>query len=299
MSETTTSVSLGVPNAEPRDGEKPPNYINIVAPGYFGTVGIPLVEGRLFTDQDNAAAAKVAIVNQRFVDYYWPGQPATGRRIDQGRSKGIEIVGVVRTAKYRTVREDPQITVYFPIAQRTVTQLTLHARVQGDIDGVAAKLTAVVRDIDPAVPVSLVATLADVVNARLANDRVLNVLATLFGGLALVISVAGLYGLVASSTARRRREVGIRMAIGASRGAILELFVTNILVLVGIGIAGGIPLALLVSRQFASVLYGIEPSSPTTLASAAGILAVVAILAATLPAWRAATVSPVAALRDP
>lgn len=272
------------------------NNFNAISPGYLQTVGLPLVAGRAFTDHDDASAASVVLVNQRFVDYYWPGQSPIGRHLTV-LGKDVEVVGVVRTAKYMAVREDPQITIYFPVAQRPMSEVTLHVRTDADSARMAATLAATVRAIDPRVPVYNVATLEDHVNARLSNERVLNLLATLFAALAMVVSAAGLYGLVAQSVARRTREVGIRLAVGAQRRDVMRLFVADTIALVLIGIGVGVPLALGTARQFGAILYGLAPSDPLTLALAAGGLGTVAIAAVALPARRATRVDPVVALR--
>ena len=272
------------------------NNFNAISPDYLRTVGLPVVAGRGFTDRDDAAAPRVVIVNQRCVDYYWAGQSPVGRHMTV-LGKDVEIVGIVRTAKYQAVREDPQITIYFPMAQRPMAEMTLHVRTAlGSVETIAA-LAAAVRGIDPRLPVYNVATLEDYVNARLSSERVLDLLATLFAALAVIVSAAGLYGLVAESVARRTHEVGIRVAVGAQRRDVVRLFVGDTMTLVLIGIGAGVPLALAAAKQFAAILYGLTPSDPRTLAFAAGGLAAVAILAIVLPAMRATRLNPIAALR--
>jgi macrolide transport system ATP-binding/permease protein len=272
------------------------NNFNAISPEYPRTVGLSLVAGRAFTDGDDAGAPPVVIVNQRFVDYYWPGQSPMGRHVTM-LGKDVEIVGLVRTAKYQTVREDPQITIYFPIAQRSMSEITLHVRTDTDPARTAEALATMIRAIDPRMPVYNVATLEDHVNAGLSNERVLNLLAALFAALAIVVSAVGLYGLVAQSVARRTREVGIRLAVGAQSSDVMRLFVLDTIVLVLIGIAVGAPMALGVARYFGAILYGLAPSDPLTLAVAAAGLGAVALLAVALPARRATKVDPIDALR--
>jgi predicted permease len=297
MSGAMFAGAVAVPGAEPRSGPEPNNNFNVVTADYFQTVGMPLLAGRTFTEGDDANAPAVAVVNERFVEHYWPGRSPIGRRITVFR-KSVEIVGLVRTAKYTAVREDPQITIYFPAAQRPVRELTLHARVVGSTTGASAALMEAVRGIDSSVPIYNVGVLEDHVNARLANERVLYVLSMLFASLALVVACAGLYGLVAYSVVRRTREVGIRLAVGAQRGQILRLFVKDAVVLVGTGIALGIPLSFVAGRQFSTVLYRLDPSSLSTLLVASSILATMAAVAAGCPAARATRVDPVVALRE-
>jgi predicted lysophospholipase L1 biosynthesis ABC-type transport system permease subunit len=233
---------------------------------------------------------------QRFVDYYWAGQSPIGRHLTV-LGKDVEIVGLVRTAKYQSVREDPQITIDFPIAQRPMSEVTLHVRTEADPASTVAALATMVRAIDPRLPVYSAASLEDHVNAGLSNERVLNLLATLFAVLAIIVSAAGLYGLVAQSVARRTREIGIRVAIGARQRDVVGLFVLDTIGLVVIGIALGAPLALGVARQFGAVLYGLAPSDPLTLSFAATGLGAIAIVAVVLPARRATKVDPIVALR--
>jgi len=272
------------------------NNFNIVTPDYFETLGMRVLDGRTFTDRDDASSRAVAIVNDRFVEYYWPGRSPIGRRMTVFR-KSVEIVGLVGTARYSEVREDPQITIYFPATQRPVAELTLHARVVGSTTTAAARLMETLRRIDPRVPVYNAGVLEDHVDARLANDRVLYVLSMLFGSLALLVACAGLYGLLTYAVVLRTREIGIRLAIGAQRQEILRLFVRDAVALVGTGILVGMPLSLLVSRQFESVLYGLEPGSLSTLLLAATLLASVAAVAAALPVTQATKIDPMGALR--
>ena len=298
MSGAMFAGTVGVPDAEPRQGPEPNNNVNVVTPNYFSTVGLSLLQGRLFTDRDAPAAPRVAIVNQQFADYYWPGRSPVGRRFWLfTQTQVLEIVGVVRTAKYLTVREEPQITIYLPLAQRPLTGMTLHARVVGNIAAATAALRQAVHDIDSRVPVYNVGLLQDYIDARLSNERVLNVLSLLFASLAVIVACAGLYGVVTYATARRQREIGIRLAVGAQRRSILILFIKDIVTLVTIGLWLGIPLSIAVGRQFSSVLYGVEPSNVPTLLLAAGLLAAVAMAAAGIPAARAASVDPSVTLR--
>lgn len=300
MTDSMFAFAVDVPDADVRSGPTPRNTVNVVSPDYFRTVGLPIVAGRAFTDEDSAQSDPVAIVNERFAEYYWPGQSPIGRQFGLPRGP-VTIVGLVPTAKYGTVLEEPQITFYLPLAQRSVMagEATLHARVNGETGTVAASLVRAAREIDLAVPIHGVATLTDYVDARLANERVLNVIGVLFGALALLVSAAGLYGTVAYAVARRTREIGIRTAIGAQRRDIVSLFAGRTLWLVAAGIAIGVPAALVAGRSLAGVLYGVEPASVSTLAAAVVLLASVAVTAAVVPALRGARLDPSSALREP
>jgi predicted permease len=272
------------------------NDFNAISPGYLATVGLPLVAGRAFTDRDAAGVPGVVIVNQRFVDYYWPGRSPIGRHIAvMGQDE--EIVGLVKTAKYLEVREDPQITIYFPVAQHPASERMLYVRTAADPTETMTGLETGIRAIDPHVPIYGAASLGDYVNEGLSSDRVLNLLAALYGAIAVIVSAAGLYGLVSHSVGRRTREIGVRLAVGAQRSDVLRLFVVEMATLVLLGIAVGAPLALAVARQFAAILYGLAPSDPLTLAAAAFGLGTTAVVAVALAAGRATRIDPVVALR--
>lgn len=298
MSGAMFAGPVAVPDAEPRGGPEPNNNINVISPEYFRTVGLPILAGRAFSDADGPNAPRVAIVNERFVEYYWPDRSPIGRQFTLFSQTPVEVIGVVRTAKYTDIREEPQITIYLPLAQRLLTELTLHARVAGSTDAAAAALRQAVLDVDPRVPVYNAGLLEEHVNARLSNERVLNLLSTFFAALAVIVAAAGLYGLVAYAVARRRREVGIRLAVGAQSADILTLFLKDVGVLVAIGIAAGIPLAYASGQRFGSLLYGLEPWSLSILLMAAALLGAVSLAAAAIPAAAALRVDPVATLRE-
>lgn len=295
MSSGMFAMTIEVPGAVPRDFLPNDNF-NIVTPDYFETVGLQIIAGRRFSDGDSATSPAVAIVNEQFVSHYWPGESPIGRQFTRG-TREVTIVGLVRTAKYQSVKEEPQIIVYVPHAQQQWTEMTLHARVT--TDGAAAALVQAAREIDPDVPVYGMSTLASYVDANLANERVLNVLGLLFGALALLVAAAGLYGTVAFAVARRTREIGIRAAVGAQRHDIVRLFVGRTLWLVVAGIAIGVPAALTAGRSIGGVLYGVEPTSTSTLVMAAILLGAVALTATVVPALRGARVNPTVALKEP
>lgn len=295
MSNGMFAMAIEVPGAVPR-AMSPNDNFNIVTPDYFETVGLPILAGRPFSTEDTAASPGVAIVNEQFVQHYWPGQSPIGRHFLRG-SRQVEIVGLVRTAKYQSLKEDPQITIYVPHAQQPWGEMTLHARVT--TAQASAALVQAARDIDPTVPVDGVSTLADYVDANLSNERVLNLLGMLFGGLSLLVAAAGLYGMVAYAVARRTREIGIRSAIGAQRLDIVGLFAGRVLWLVAAGIVVGIPFAVMAAQALGGVLYGVEPTSTSTLAAAALLLGGVAAAAAVVPALRGARANPSVALREP
>ena len=280
-------------------GEREPNNGFIHAsPGYFRTLGTPLLQGREFTDQDRKGTQPVAIVNERFVAYYWPGQNPVSRHFKWGGDVDVEIVGLAKNAKYQEMREEPQITIYIPLAQRPKEQLTLEVRTTGATSDVVTQLRQLVRSIDPKLPLYDVKTLDAQVDQALATERLMAALSTFFGGVATFLAAIGLYGAMAYTVARRRREIGIRIAVGARSGDVLKLFLGESLVIVTAGIACGVVLAYAASRLLKSLLYGLQPDDGATLLAAAVLLFVVGAAAAIIPARRASRIDPSVALRN-
>jgi len=290
------AAMVRVPGYTPRGGVEPNNTFNTVSDGYFQTLETPILRGRDFNGHDTKASPLVAIVNERFVEYYWPGQDPIGRHI-KALGKDVEIVGLVKTAKYQTVREDPQITIYLPLTQRPAGQFTLMVRTSIEPAAIIARVREQVRAIAPKLPVYNVTTLSQQMKEQLSSERVLSLLSILFGALAMLVAGAGLYGVIAYAVVRRTREIGVRMAIGARGLDVIRLFVGEIVLLAAIGIAIGAPLALACARLLQSSLYGVKHNDAFTLAAADIILLGVAFVAALLPARKAARIDPAVALR--
>ena len=290
------AATVQVPGYTPRGGVEPNNNFNTVSDNYFQTLQIPVLRGRDFNDHDTKTSSLVAIVNERFVEFYWPGQDPIGRHV-KALGKDVEIVGLVKTAKYQRLREDPQITIYLPLSQRPTGQFTLTVRTAIDPAAIIARVREQVRAIDPKLPVYNIATLNQQMKEQLSSERVLSLLSVLFGALAMLVAAAGLYGVIAYAVVGRTREIGVRMAIGARGRDVIRLFVGEIILLAGIGIAIGAPLALACARLLQSSLYGVKHNDAYTLAAAGTILLSVALIAALLPARKAARIDPAMALR--
>ena len=209
----------------------------------------------------------------------------------------VEIVGLAKNAKYQEMREEPQITIYIPLAQRPKEQLTLEVRTTGATSDVVTQLRQLVRSIDPKLPLYDVKTLDAQVDQALATERLMAALSTFFGGVATFLAAIGLYGSMAYTVARRRREIGIRIAVGARSGDVLKLFLGESLVIVTVGIACGVALAYAGSRLLKSLLYGLQPNDSATLLGAAAVLFLVGAAAAIIPARRASRTDPSVALR--
>jgi len=282
----------------PEDGAPPQADFRIASGDYFDTLGIPFFAGRDFTASDDAQAPPVAIVNQALVRRYLGDDDPLGRRIsmDGGRS-WIEIVGVVGDVRQKGLDHQASEEVYIPFAQRPLIEMNLLARTEGDPRQLALPIRDAVDSIDPEQPVSNVQTLDEVRRDSLASPRLTALLLGLFAGLALVISITGLWGLLAFAVGQETREIGIRMALGAERGEVLWGVLRRALVLVAIGLVLGAFGAFGLSRFLESLLFGVEPLDLVTFLAVPLVLASIALAAAFVPARRATRVDPVTALR--
>jgi predicted permease len=277
------------------------NYMQVY-PGSFATLGIPLVAGRDIGPQDNRESPLVAVVNESMARLLFGHENPIGRRFGQVepvRCCPKEIIGVVKDAKYISLRQEGHPMFYVPFAQLDTgsKQMTLVVRTAGNTAPIAAAIQREARALDPWMPRFEVETLAAQLDASLTEERLLATLSSLFGLLALVLVCIGLYGLVAFDVARRTHEIGIRMALGASALQIVRLVFGETLRLVGIGLALGLGAALVATRWVKSLLFGLPPHDPLTIGLAVLLLMVVAAVAGYLPARRASRVDPMVALR--
>jgi len=274
-------------------------YFNAVSPGYFRTIGIPLVAGRDFARSDHKGAARVAIVNESLARRFFPGQNPLGRRITVGRSasrQDLQIVGIVRDAKYQRLQEEPRSIAYLTYAQHPGGTLFAELRATGPLTGIAENVRRQVRDLDGVVPIRM-ETVADRIRESLVTERVIALLASALGIAALALACAGLYGLLAYAVARQTREIGLRLALGAERSAVLRMVLTESLTLAVLGIVVGAGASLLLGRFTKGLLFQISPNDAPSLAAACAIMLAVSTLAGFLPARRASRVDPVVALR--
>jgi predicted permease len=278
--------------------------VPMIYPNYFNTMGIAVIAGRDFDAGDLVEGSpRVAVVNETFARQAFPGASALGQRLRQG--SGVrEIVGVVRDSSYTNLRGEIQPIVYQTFLQTNTGrgQMALYVRTSGDGGSIAREIRQAVQDIDRDLPVFDVRTLADEIGAVLMQERVIAMLSTVFSMLALLLACVGLYGLLAFSVVQRTAEMGIRMALGASRGTVVWAVMREGLLLVAIGVAIGVPAALAAARvashQVAGLLFGVRPSDPLTIAAAILLLAAVAAAAGYVPARRASRVDPMIALRN-
>jgi len=272
--------------------------VNAVGSGYFETLGIPLVRGRTFQPSDRADSLSVAVVNETLAERLWPGREAIGRRLTlQGEETPVEIVGVVRKARYQSITEEPQPYLYLPLEQRYGPQVELIVRARGNPETLGNLVRREVRALDPNVPVIDPETVEETIAASQWGLRMIATLLSVFGGLGLVLAAMGLYSILAYNVYHRRREIGIRTALGAQRGDVVRLILGQALSFVTLGLILGGFVAFLSSRLAEKLLFGISATDPATFATVAAVLASVALLASLLPALRAARIEPRSALR--
>jgi predicted permease len=285
-----------------KPGEDMDSWVNFVSPGFFETLKIPLLAGRTFTDRDTTGSPKAVIVNQKFARRYFGDRGALGRHIGMGDDPGtktdIEIIGVVGDTRYMRMRDDPPRQVFFPYLQNNwASQMTAYIRTDLGSGQMFPLLRAAVRKIDPNLPLYQMKTVERQRDDSLAVERLAASLSTAFGVIATLLAAVGLYGVMAFLVARRTREIGIRMALGAIRGDVVWMVMREVLLLAGIGVLVGVPAALAVTRLISSQLYGISPTDAPTLALATLGIAAVSALAGYVPARRATRIDPIVALR--
>jgi predicted permease len=307
LTDSTWSSTVVIEGYKSKEGEDMNPSVNGIGPKYFATMGVPMIVGREFTERDTASAPKVAIINETMAKKYWADAPsAIGRRFGFGRDRTsmIEIVGVVRDAKHATLREEIPRFVYVPYMQNDeVSGLTFYVRTSGAPERMVPALRQAVRAIDPAIPVYDVKTMDVQARESLFIDRILSGLSLSFGGLATLLAAVGLYGVMSYAVARRTREIGIRMALGAGRRRVLALVLSEVgLMAVGgiiLGLAAAAALLKLLGSELAErLLFGLSPADPATITASTAILALVALLAGYVPARRATTIDPMRALRS-
>ena len=275
-------------------------YVMHVSPAFFATMGIPVQRGRAFTDHDGTTAPKVAILNEAAARKLFADGDALGRRLGRSfvKSGEFEIVGVVRDTKYSSVRDPGPPTMYRCVWQQPARGLNVVLRTAGDPLAMTETVRGAMRDVDPTLPIQRFTLQTELISLRFAQERLFATAYAAFGGLAVVLACIGLFGLMSYNVARRTTEIGVRMALGAQRGAVVAMVMGESMRLVAIGVAVGIATALWAGRYVKAVLYGLLPHDPLTIGAAVGLIAVVSALAGCLPARRAAKVDPMEALRQ-
>jgi predicted permease len=273
--------------------------VNSVSLNYFTTTGIQLFRGRDFATTDDVSAPRVAIVNQTFAQRYVGNQNPIGLEFSYADNEPnrYQIIGVVSDARVNDIRETAPPIIYFPIAQNIGDIDGLEVRTAADPQWVAVQASQAIADVDPRIPIVNVATLNEEVKNNLTQPRLIARLTTIFGILALTLACLGLYGVMSYTMQRRTSEVGIRLALGSTRRAVLWLVIHETLLLAGLGAVMGLAMAIVGMRMATSFLFGLSPEDPPTIALATGLLLLASVVAGFVPAWRAAHIAPVQALR--
>jgi len=284
----------------PKPNEEPSANYRVVSPGYFETIGIPLLRGRTVTERDGEKAPKVAVVDQKFVDRYFPDRDPIGQGIDIGNGTDgfFEIVGVVGGIRDDSLEANPAPTMYIPFAQNTFSGMWVVARTPGDPAALPAAVRQTIRSIDSTLPAFAMAPLTTVVSESVAQRRFSMLLLGVFAAIALFLAAVGLYGVVAYTVSQRTQEIGLRMAIGAQRNDVLRLVVGGGMKLALLGVVIGLVVALALGRLIATLLYEVTPFDPVSYSATIFVLLAVCALACYVPARRAMRVDPIVALRQ-
>jgi putative ABC transport system permease protein len=304
--------SMTVEGYNPGAGQHAEPYMNWISPGYFETLQVPMLSGRDFTLRDtnsvwhgpeaDSFTPEVAVINEAFAKKYFKGHDPIGLHIglgsDPGTKTDIEVIGVVKDIKYTNLRDEIPPQCFLPyLADKGIGFMTVYVRTTLETPQLAAAVRDKVRQIDPNVPVYDLRTTDQQIDNSLRTERLVASLSSVFGLLATLLAVIGLYGVMAYTVARRTREIGIRMALGAVQGSVIWMVMGEVLALIAIGIAAGLPAALALGRLAQSQLYGLAPHDVATLSMATMTLAAVAGLAGFVPALRASRIDPMKALR--
>ncbi|MEX0891739.1 MAG: ABC transporter permease [Gemmatimonadota bacterium] len=285
-----------------RESELPEAAYQSVSPGYFETLGMPLLQGRDFTLADDWEAPRVAVINEAFADHLWPGENPIGRRFRTfyGPERDMTVIGVVGDTRHMALATPPAHQYFVPVRQTEFMfgYMSVAMHVVGNAAGLESRARAIAAGLDPAEPMYGFRTMETLRADALARERSASLVFGAFGLLALVMAATGLYGVVSYQVARRTGEIGVRMALGADRTRVRLQVVGQALGVAGMGVAVGTMGALAATRLLSGMLYGVEPGDPRTLGAGALVLLLVAASAAWMPARRASAVSPVEALRE-
>jgi predicted permease len=284
-----------------KPGEWVDPHMNYITRDYFKSLNVPILEGRDFRPTDQNGSPKVAIVNERFAKRYLGGR-ALGHHIgmggDPGTATDIEVIGVVRDSKYENMREEMPLEVFIPFDQmRDANGMSAYIRTTRDPEQMFSLMRTAVNRLDANLPLYRIKTLEAQVENSLVTERLVASLSSAFGLLATLLAAIGLYGVMAYTVARRTREIGVRMALGAASGDVVWLVMREVLVLVAIGVGIALPVAWGLTSLVKTQLYGITPNDPLSIALATAGIALVALAAGYVPARRATLVDPIRALR--
>jgi len=302
LTDSPAWTPISIEGRTPPPGEKFINAdLRVVAGRYFETMEIPLRQGRLFNDQDSAGNPGVVVVDERMARDFWPGQDPVGKRLRRGgvdsTNPWLTVVGVVGRVKHQSLDDDPRVAFYLPHGQAPARAMSVVVRTGTDPAGLASAVKKQIREVDAALPMYSVRTMETYVERSLARQRFSTVLLGMFAAVALALAAVGTYGVMAYLVGQGAREIGIRIALGASRGRIMGLVLRQGLTLAAAGVVLGLAGAFWLARFMAALLYGVSPGDPLTFAAIPAVLFIVALAAGYVPARRAARVDPVVSLR--
>jgi predicted permease len=299
------TISFEDPEHPTSEGQRPGADLSPITPDYFRTMQIPLLRGRDFSERDDMKSAQVIVVNQAFAQKFFPGEEVLGKKLKPGANNGTpggapwrEIVGVVGDVRLEATQREMRPAMYLPAAQLP-NWCCLYTVMRTSLDpaSVATSVQQIVSAIDKDIPVTEIRTMRELMSTELSQSRFATILLSAFAGLALVLTVVGLYGVMTYSVTRRTREIGVRMALGAERGAVLTMVLRDAAILLGAGIVLGIAAALISASVLQDMLYGTGSRNPLVLALVCAVVALAGVVAALIPARRAAKVDPMVALR--
>jgi len=294
--------------------DHPQAYMNQIGPGYFATLGVPIIAGRDFRLTDNRVIKRAdatddfdttpttVVINEKFAQKFFAGRNPVGMHLgfgtDPGTHTDMEIIGVVKDIKYTNLRDEIPIQAYVPYMNSPyLGGMTIYVRTEGEPNQLISSVRAKMRELDANVPIYAMRTMEEQISNSLSTERMIASLSSVFGFVATVLAIIGLYGVMSYSVAQRTREIGIRMALGAEQGKVIGMVMREVVTLIAIGVGVGVPAALALTRMVKSQLYGLEAHDPWTLGLATGLLAIVACAAGYVPALRASRVDPMKALR--
>jgi predicted permease len=306
MTDNSAQLSFEDPEHPVSKGRQPSARADVVSPGYFHTMQIPLLAGRDFGDADTEESPQVMLVSQAFAQKYFPGENVLGKKLKPGAGNGKpegpawrEIVGVVGDIRHSATTRELEPMYYLPASQLS-TWCCLYSVVRTGVGPMSLEpeVRSLVSSMDRDIPVTDVHSMEDLIGLQLAGPCFATVLMGAFAGLALALTAVGLYGVMAYSVASRTREIGVRLALGAQRTTVLTMVLRQAAVLVGVGMAMGLAASLAWAPLLHSMLYGAASRNPLVLAGVCAVVALAGLTAACLPAMRAASIDPMRALRN-
>ncbi|HYK87994.1 MAG TPA: FtsX-like permease family protein, partial [Acidobacteriota bacterium] len=288
----------------PRQGEVPIVWFRITDAGYFRAMEIPLIKGRMFSEQDDTRVPPVALINETLAHRFWPNEEPLGKRFTPGLPRGgqpitwITVVGVVGDLRHKNLDQEPDAEVFWPYKQHSPGALTVTVRTASDPLRFSSLLRGATASVDKEQPVSQIRSMDQIIKDSIAPRRFSVVLLGIFSAVALVLAAVGIYGVVSFSVTRRTQEIGVRMALGAQRGQVLRMVVGRALTTAAAGVVFGLIGAFALTRVIGSLLYGVSSTDPLVFAGVSILLMVIAGIAGYFPARRASLVDPMVALRD-